>query len=253
MLENIYKESIKIATQASVWLKENQKDISTKPFLKNKKNPHGGITRQFDLYAEKIIIEHLSKFTNNIFSEEQDWVDRKVDGFFVIIDPVDGSINYLNGNPFYCVSIAGGVADGHICHKDIKWGVVSSPHFGLWSFYHGEGVYYNEENASITPKNGIHIVRYSPAPQEIKFKLFSIGAAALELCFLINGYIDLFVEKLPIKAVDYAAGFGMLNELNFKIYNLRGNALTNDRIKYRYDEGIVVSHLNFNELRNTYL
>ena len=59
-----------------------------------------------DNHSEKIIIDLLSKNSNfSILSEECGRIDRGVAGCTWIIDPVDGTTNYIQGVPISCISI----------------------------------------------------------------------------------------------------------------------------------------------------
>lgn len=78
------------------------------------RNSKGDTTRYFDKYAENQIIRFLGKKINykaKIISEELDKpkiLNPKDNsgGIYIIIDPVDGSDNYLKGIPFVCLGIA---------------------------------------------------------------------------------------------------------------------------------------------------
>lgn len=64
----------------------------------------GDYTLKIDLIFEQIFINHLSKF-GNIYSEECGFIDNKSD-FTIIIDPLDGSNNFLSSLPYYGTSVA---------------------------------------------------------------------------------------------------------------------------------------------------
>ena len=61
-----------------------------------------------DLNAEKIIINELSKLKKNysILSEEAGFIRNKDDKNIWIIDPIDGTSNFLHGIPHFAISIA---------------------------------------------------------------------------------------------------------------------------------------------------
>jgi len=64
----------------------------------------GDNSLNIDLYAEKLFIKHLKPF-GNIYSEECGFIDTYSD-FDIIIDPIDGSDNFMSGLPYYGTSIA---------------------------------------------------------------------------------------------------------------------------------------------------
>ena len=73
----------------------------------SKKGPSDFVTNA-DLKAEKIIIEELKKARPNysIISEENGIAKNKDDKNIWIIDPIDGTINFLHGVPHFAISIA---------------------------------------------------------------------------------------------------------------------------------------------------
>lgn len=64
----------------------------------------GDNSLNIDLYAEKLFIKDLKAF-GNIYSEECGFIDTYSD-FDIIIDPIDGSDNFMSGLPYYGTSIA---------------------------------------------------------------------------------------------------------------------------------------------------
>lgn len=64
----------------------------------------GDNSLNIDLYAEKLFIKHLKEF-GNIYSEECGFLDMKSD-IDIIIDPIDGSDNFISNLPYYGTSIA---------------------------------------------------------------------------------------------------------------------------------------------------
>jgi len=86
------------------------KGLSTKPVGENSK---GQTTKYFDVFAEKKIISFLIEkfpFACRIISEEKQHPlysnTESKKNYTIIIDPVDGSDNYMNGVPFVCMGIA---------------------------------------------------------------------------------------------------------------------------------------------------
>ena len=73
----------------------------------SKKGPSDFVTNS-DLKTEKIIISELKKAKPNfsIISEESGIEINKDDKNFWIIDPIDGTINFLHGIPHFAISIA---------------------------------------------------------------------------------------------------------------------------------------------------
>ena len=73
----------------------------------SKKGPKDFVTNS-DIRVEKIIIEELKKARPNysILSEESGSEKNKDDSYTWIIDPIDGTVNFLHGIPHFAISIA---------------------------------------------------------------------------------------------------------------------------------------------------
>ena len=90
----------------------------------------GDISRRIDLLAEDIFVEHLKKF-GNIQSEECGFVEGNGE-YDVIVDPIDGSDNFVSNLPYFGTSVAlkkgekhiaaviVNLANGDILYKDEK-------------------------------------------------------------------------------------------------------------------------------------
>ena len=59
-----------------------------------------------DLNAERIILKHLNKTDVQVLSEEAGWANANESNAAWVVDPLDGTYNYLRGFPVSCVSIA---------------------------------------------------------------------------------------------------------------------------------------------------
>ena len=73
----------------------------------SKKGPSDFVTNA-DIKVEKIIIEELKKARPNysILSEENGYESKKDKNNTWIIDPIDGTVNFLHGIPHFAISIA---------------------------------------------------------------------------------------------------------------------------------------------------
>ena len=86
----------------------------------SKKGPKDFVTNS-DRKAEKILIAELSKKKFSIISEEIGFIDNKKNNIFWIIDPIDGTTNFLHGVPHFCISVA------LMNDKEIISGVIFDP------------------------------------------------------------------------------------------------------------------------------
>ena len=86
----------------------------------SKKGPKDFVTNT-DKKVEKILINELSKKKYSIITEETGIILKENNKDFWIIDPIDGTINFLHGIPHFCISIA------YVSNDEIISGVIYDP------------------------------------------------------------------------------------------------------------------------------
>lgn len=206
----------------------------------NEKNVHGqnrkDLVSEIDLLAERTIIEILDAAypENNIVSEEAGDLGRKSE-YCWIIDPLDGTNNFLHGHPHCCVSIA-------LKHNDeIIAGVVyDAIRNELFSARKGAGAQLDGRRirvSSTTKLSDSLLCTGFPYKQgsETKFWLRTFatlmpraqsihrtGSSALDLAYVACGRYDGFWE-LGLKEWDTAAGALLIKEAGGLISNIDGN------------------------------
>lgn len=176
----------------------------------------GDISIGADLKSEEILIQHLSKF-GNIDSEESGFVDNKKDKT-IIIDPLDGSDNFVSNIPYYGTSIA-------LCDNSLNTEVGIIINFCNAEFTLGtkdgafRGNLYNKKFYKLKTKLskcGIFERAYKDpdmckilANNHIKFR--SLGALALSLGL---GYeVDFILFHSDSRIYDTKAGFFVTKNL----------------------------------------
>jgi len=141
-----------------------------------------------------------------------------------IVDPLDGTTNYLHGHPFYAASV-GVVVDG-----DFSVGVVAQASTGeRWWAGRGEGAWKGESRIRVSETGGLDkaligtgfpfkvldlLPRYLQDFDSVLRSTSGIrrtGAAALDLCYLAQGRLDGFWEA-HLAPWDVAAGIAILQE-----------------------------------------
>ncbi len=150
-----------------------------------------------------------------------------------IVDPLDGTLNYAHGFPFYCVSIALEI-DG-----DVKVAVVlDSTRNELFTAIKGQGAFLDgapiKTSSEIILKKSMLATGFAYAEDTISenleifarvhHKVRSIrrpGAAALDLCYVACGRLDAFWE-LKLNPWDVAAGVLIIEEATGKVTNRSG-------------------------------
>lgn len=148
-IEEKLEIAIKAAVSAGNILISHSNDVIQ--IKQSKKESLRDVVTEIDNLADKKIVEILKKYDQklNILTEEQGLVKggNKKGGNFWVIDPLDGTVNYIQQIPFYAVSIA------YVENRNPKVGVVFLPF--LNEIYYGAidlGTYKNHSKIFIVDK-----------------------------------------------------------------------------------------------------
>ena len=174
----------------------------------------GDETTVIDDAAERAILAHFGALEGLTIVSEEAGVSG--DGeTFVVIDPIDGSLNAKRGIGFFALSIA--VASGPTM-GDVEFGFVHD--FGTgeeWTATRGEGATLGGRPLDgDLPKEQIEILAFeatltssvaekAAAVVDVAYRLRIMGSLALSLCHLAAGRIDAVCSLKPARAVDIAA------------------------------------------------
>lgn len=191
---------------------------------------------EVDMQAQKSILGILQQgFPEYGIITEEKTPEIDPEGQNWIIDPLDGTHNYIAGLPFSGISI--GLAHGNC----FELGVIFFPMEGrLYYGVKGEGSYLNHERihvsdnpglsrALVTFDNQFHLneqsFTYYRRLVERAFTTRILGTATNDLCLTAEGKIDgrIWVNT---KICDIAAGIVILTEAGGKITNFDGSACT---------------------------
>ncbi len=189
----------------------------------SKKGPTDFVTNS-DLKAEKIIIEELKKSKPNfsIISEENGLENNKDKNNFWIIDPIDGTVNFLHGIPHFAISIA------LKSNNEIVSGLIFDP-IKDEMFYaeKNNGAFFNNHRIRVSKKNQINdclFVTGGKIKYEIDLPYRKSGCAALDMAYVASGRYDGYFQH-DLNLWDIAAGIllikeagGIINELDLSIY-----------------------------------
>jgi myo-inositol-1(or 4)-monophosphatase len=150
-----------------------------------------------------------------------------------ILDPIDGTVNYLYGIPQYAVSLAAEV-DG-----EVVAGVVRNAATGEeWTAIRGGGAYRNGRRLSGSQVRELgqallatgfgygaarraHQARVLAGLLPVVRDVRRLGAAALDLCLVAEGVLDLYYEK-GLNLWDHAAGGLIAMEAGLRVTGLAG-------------------------------
>ena len=190
----------------------------------SKKGPADFVTNS-DLKVEKIIIDELNKARPNysIISEENGVEINKDKDNTWIIDPIDGTINFLHGIPHFAISIA-------LKNKDeIISGLIFDPIKDEMFFAEKEnGAFFNNQRIKVSKKNELNnclFVTGGKNTKEYDLPYRKSGCAALDMAYVAAGRYDGFFQD-NLYLWDIAAGIvlikeagGVINKINLSVNN----------------------------------
>ena len=187
----------------------------------------GDFVTSADKRTEKIIIEELQKAhpEYGIVTEESGIINKKNTTNRWIIDPIDGTMNFLNGIPQFAISI------GYEEENEIKCGVIFDPIKNeMFSAEKGNGSYLNNSRIRVSNKKKLKdslLVTGGPKnSSKNKEKIFSefvkvsnsilcpvrkFGSAALDMAYVACGRFDGYWQR-ELNYWDIAAGIIILKE-----------------------------------------
>ena len=183
----------------------------------SKKGPKDFVTNA-DLKAEKIIIEELKKARPNysIISEESGIENNKDKNNTWIIDPIDGTINYLHGIPHFAISI------GLKTKNEIVSGLIFDPIKDEMFFAEkNKGAFFNNRRIRVSNKKEIEDCLFATGKNFIEpnFPNRKSGCAALDMAYVASGRFDGYFQE-NLNLWDIAAGIILISEAGGSINNI---------------------------------
>tara|TARA_B100000886_G_scaffold294752_2_gene221329 strand:- start:107 stop:853 length:747 start_codon:yes stop_codon:yes gene_type:complete len=188
----------------------------------SKKGPKDFVTKT-DKKVEKILIEELTKSKRNysFISEEAGKISNKFKDIYWIIDPIDGTTNFLHGVPHFAISIA------LKREEEIIIGLVFDP-IKNEIFYaeKNNGSFFNNNRVRVSSKSNLDDCLFATNSDGIKsiypkLNLRNTGCAALDLAYIGCGRFDGYFHN-KINLWDIAAGKIIIEEAGGKVNNIEG-------------------------------
>ena len=195
----------------------------------SKKGPRDFVTKT-DKRVENIIIGELSKTKKNysFLSEEVGKIKNKDEENIWIIDPIDGTTNFLHGIPHFAICIA------LQSKKEIVSGLIFDPIKDEMFFAEkNKGCYLNNQRLRVSKKNILEDCLFSSNHEGVKFSNLNMrytGCAALDLAYVAAGRLDGYFHN-GINLWDVAAGSLMVREAGGIVNNI--NNFSNNSINIR--------------------
>ncbi|MFP4548862.1 MAG: inositol monophosphatase family protein [Fidelibacterota bacterium] len=229
-IRNILQEA---GREAAEFIRNNAADFGDKKF-----KGRVDMVTDIDLGAEKIILNKIRQHFpgHSIVTEESDNKDTFSD-YRWIIDPLDGTTNFVHSFPFVAVSI------GLEYNGEMVMGIVYNPFMREYFFAEKEkGAFLNDKPIHVSGNETLKASLLSTGfPYDLSdhfernMQLFSkiyrktqgirrAGSAALDLCYVACGRFDGFWEY-DLNPWDVAAGSLIVSEAGGKLTNFTGGKL----------------------------
>ncbi len=197
------------------------------------------LVTEADFQAEKAILEIIGRNfpQDNILAEETGGQEH-TSGRTWLIDPLDGTTNFVHGFPFFAVSIALEV------EKKIVLGVVHNPFMNeLFEASKGTGAFLNKKPLQVSRMQNLKQALLATGfpydiherPERIMELLEKMvvkaqgvrrpGSAAIDMCYVAAGRLDGFWEQ-DLKPWDTAAGSIIVEEAGGKLSTFQGEPYT---------------------------
>ncbi len=200
------------------------------------KGASGDKTFPIDKKAEDIIFEEVEKLNEpfTIVSEEYGFKDIKGGGPRLLIDPIDGSKNAINGIPFFSTSIA--LIDGdNIGHTSIGYVINLLNGDEFWAVK-DSGSFLNEKPIRTQQDNSFRVITYETQTPRVNIpkimpllslfhRVRCFGSTALDMAFLAQGAVSMFITPTPSRSFDFAAGYLLIKEAGGIITDLYGKEI----------------------------
>ncbi|MDX2045918.1 MAG: inositol monophosphatase family protein [Chitinophagaceae bacterium] len=194
------------------------------------------LVTEVDHAAEKVILDVIKKEFPDHFILSEEAGEIKMDSSYKwIIDPIDGTVNFANGIPICCTSIAvehdGKMILGAIFNPFMNENYVAEK---------GKGATLNDKPIRVSEKTEViksclvtgfpyTYLDHPNGPLQVFGRLIRkgipvrrLGSAAVDLCWVAAGRFDGFYEH-KLNAWDSAAGFLMVEEAGGKVTDFEGN------------------------------
>lgn len=189
-----------------------------------------------DRGAQQIVVEAIkSSYPEHAILAEEDFQTENAGEFRWIIDPIDGTTNYVHGLPLYCVSIAA------YRDKQPLIGVCYNPATDeLFSAEAGKGAYLNGRRIEVSKTSKLQdalavtgfpykhdnlseiLARFERVIRQVR-GVRRLGSAALDLCYVAAGRLDFFWET-ELNSWDMAAGALIAREAGALLSGIDGRA-----------------------------
>ncbi len=236
-MDNIIKQIIDTVKQCGQLILNAERSTME---IDSKEGPANFVT-EYDKKVQQVLEKELKQIVPDarFIGEEENTDTASGKGKYFIVDPIDGTTNFIKDYHMSCISVAL-LEDG-----EVKIGVIYNPYLDemFWAVK-GKGAYCNDKRIHVSEQplsNGLVLFGTSPYNKELHKKSFEMayeffsqaldmrrsGSAALDLCSIAAGRAELYFE-LKLSPWDYAAGSLLVQEAGGIVTTIDGEDLRFD-------------------------
>jgi len=194
----------------------------------SKKGPTDFVTNA-DMKAERIILDELKKARPkySIISEENGIENNKDIDNTWIVDPIDGTVNFLHGVPHFAISI------GLKSQNEIISGIIFDPIKNeLFYAEKNNGAFFNNQRIRVSKKNNINDCLFVTGGQiktELSIPYRKSGSAALDMAYVAAGRYDGYFQR-DLNIWDIAAGIVLIKEAGGLVNDIELSKIKNIKV-----------------------
>lgn len=231
-IDNVLEEALQIIRTTSKFIKNEVEKVSSTDIEEKELN---SLVSYVDKEAENQLVKGLSKLISDAgFITEEDTIDQTGKEYTWIIDPLDGTTNFLHQVPHFAISVALQKNEQTIV------GIVKEVNSGEeWTAIKNKGAYLNGKkiNVSQKPYHSILVATGFPYSNDHDYDAYfsilkhwltetrgmrRLGSAALDLCYVACGRYGAYYET-TLNAWDVAAGALIVQEAGGKVSDFSNN------------------------------
>jgi len=234
--KNFMNPVISVATRAARAAgKVINRTLNTQQDLHIEEKSVNNYVTNIDHECEEAILYQLQKAypTHSFLTEERDLIQGQDPEYLWVIDPIDGTTNFIHNLPHFAVSIALKIQG--VTHYGVIYNPITDQ---LFTAVKGEGAQLNGKRLRVSSRNKIEGSLISPAfPRLDRFKpeyqssIFDLarqcgglrysGSATLDIAYVAAGFLDA-IWRTDLQPWDMAAGLLMVTEAGGLVANLNG-------------------------------
>jgi len=209
--------------------------------IDSKAGPANFVT-EYDKKVQDLLEENLMKIVPDakFVGEEENSEKVTENGKYFVVDPIDGTTNFIKDYHVSCISVAL-IEDGKV-----QIGIIYNPYLDeMYWAQRGMGAYCNDKKIQVSDQplsNGIVLFGTAPYYEELNQLSFQMaydyfkqaldirrsGSAALDLCAIAAGRAELYFE-LRLSPWDYAAGSLIVEEAGGIVTTVEGEVISLDK------------------------